>query len=90
MILLQQVGQVMLALPHAIALMGLRAACVVIPCYTLVSMWTMHLLTALFVEHKARKVGICPPASPLHRTTLSCTSLLCRTRHAFPGGAAAL
>ena len=46
----------MLALPHAISLMGLRAACVIIPCYTLFSMWTMHLLTALFVEYKARKV----------------------------------
>ena len=54
---LQQIGQVMLALPHAISLMGLRAACVIIPCYTLFSMWTMHLLTALFVEYKARKVS---------------------------------
>ena len=53
---LQQVGQVMLALPHAISLMGLRAACVIIPCYTFFSMWTMHLLTALYVEYKARKV----------------------------------
>jgi hypothetical protein len=53
---LQQVGQVMLALPHAISLMGLRAACVIIPCYTLFSMWTMHLLTSLYVEYKARKV----------------------------------
>ncbi|CAL5229390.1 g12708 [Coccomyxa viridis] len=51
-----QIGQVMLALPHAISLMGLRAACVIIPCYTLFSMWTMHLLTTLFVEYKARKV----------------------------------
>lgn len=53
----QQIGQVMLALPHAISLMGLRAACVIIPCYTLFSMWTMHLLTTLFVEYKARKVS---------------------------------
>ena len=52
----QQIGQVMLALPHAISLMGLRAACVIIPCYTLFSMWTMHLLNALYVEYKARKV----------------------------------
>ena len=54
---LQQIGQVMLALPHAISLMGLRAACVIIPCYTLFSMWTMHLLNALYVEYKARKVS---------------------------------
>ena len=53
---MQQIGQVMLALPHAISLMGLRAACVIIPCYTLFSMWTMHLLNALYVEYKARKV----------------------------------
>ena len=53
---LQQIGQVMLALPHAISLMGLRAACVIIPCYTLFSMWTMHLLNTLYVEYKARKV----------------------------------
>ncbi len=64
---LQQIGQVMLALPHAMSLMGLRAACVIIPCYTLISMWTMHLLTALYVEYKARKVrcnnSMMPPSA---------------------------
>ena len=53
---LQQIGQVMLALLHAISLMGLRATCAIIPCYTIFSIWTMHLLTALYVEYKARKV----------------------------------
>ena len=66
---MQQIGQVMLALPHAISLMGLRAACVIIPCYTLFSMWTMHLLNALYVEYKARKV--CPAVcSPVMRILL--------------------
>ena len=57
----------MLALPHAISLMGLRAACVIIPCYTLFSMWTMHLLNALYVEYKG-------PQGVLTATLLSCAS----------------
>ena len=69
---MQQIGQVMLALPHAISLMGLRAACVIIPCYTLFSMWTMHLLNALYVEYKARKVSS-------QHTLLSCVS--CSGKH---------
>ena len=71
---MQQVGQVMLALPHAISLMGLRAACVVIPCYTLFSIWTMHLLNALYVEYKARKV--CTQCALL--SYASCSGKHCR------------
>lgn len=53
-----QIGQVMLALPHAVYNIGLRASCIMIPAYTIFSMWTIHLLTALYVEYKARKA--CP------------------------------
>ena len=55
-----QIGQVMLALPHAIYNIGMRAAVVMIPVYTIFSMWTIHLLTALYVEYKARKVRFFP------------------------------
>ena len=47
----------MLALPHAIWNTGLRAAVVMIPVYSIISMWTIHLLTSLYVEYKTRKAG---------------------------------
>ena len=59
-----QIGQVMLALPHAVSNTGMRAAVPLITVYTLVSMWTIHLLTSLYVDLKARKV------SSLHACTL--------------------
>ena len=46
----------MLALPHAVANCGMRAAIPLITVYTLASMWTIHLLTSLYVDLKARKV----------------------------------
>ena len=52
-----QIGQVMLALPHAVSNTGMRAAIPLITVYTLVSMWTIHLLTSLYVDLKARKVS---------------------------------
>ena len=58
-----QIGQVMLALPHAVYNIGLRASVVMIPAYTLFSIWTIHLLTALYVEYKARKARA-PPTLP--------------------------
>ncbi|DBA95338.1 TPA: Lymphocyte transmembrane adapter 1 [Trebouxia sp. C0006] len=51
-----QIGQVMLALPHAVSNTGMRAAIPLITIYTLASMWTIHLLTSLYVDLKARKV----------------------------------
>jgi hypothetical protein len=54
------IGQVMLALPHAIWNTGLRAAVVMIPLYSIISMWTIHLLTSLYVEYKTRKVAHLP------------------------------
>ena len=59
-VLVLQIGQVMLALPHAVALAGMRTAVVLIPFYTLFSMWTIHLLDALYVEYKARKACSLP------------------------------
>lgn len=56
---MMQIGQVMLALPHAVNNCGMRAAIPLITVYTLASMWTIHLLTSLYVDNKARKVCDC-------------------------------
>ena len=64
-----QIGQVMLALPNAIALTGLRAGVPLLFMYSLFSMFTIHLLNALYCEYKARKVSHkthCLSASPCH------------------------
>lgn len=52
-----QIGQVMLALPNALANTGMRAGVPLLFVYSLFSMFTIHLLTALYAEYKARKVG---------------------------------
>lgn len=54
-----QIGQVMLALPNAMANTGIRAGVPLLFMYSLFSMFTIHLLTALYAEYKARKVGTC-------------------------------
>lgn len=51
-----QVGQVMLTLPHALSLTGVRAGVPMIIVYTLISMWTVHLLNALYLEYKVNKI----------------------------------
>ena len=51
-----QIGQVMLALPNALANTGIRAGVPLLFVYSLFSMFTIHLLTALYAEYKARKV----------------------------------
>lgn len=51
-----QIGQVMLALPNALANTGVRAGVPLLFVYSLFSMFTIHLLTALYAEYKARKV----------------------------------
>ncbi len=53
-----QIGQVMLALPNAVALTGLRAGVPLLFMYSLFSIFTIHLLNALYCEYKARKVSI--------------------------------
>ena len=53
-----QIGQVALALPHAVSLCGLRAAIPLMLAYSLGSMWTIHLLTTLYLELKRRKVFV--------------------------------
>lgn len=53
-----QIGQVMLALPNAVALTGLRAGVPLLFMYSLFSIFTIHLLTALYCEYKARKVRV--------------------------------
>lgn len=52
-----QIGQVMLALPNALANTGMRAGVPLLFVYSLFSMFTIHLLTALYAEYKARKVS---------------------------------
>jgi amino acid permease len=53
----------MLTMPHAVSLTGLRAGLPLIVAYTLISMWTVHLLNALYLEYKRSKVSI--PSLPL-------------------------
>ena len=53
-----QIGQVMLALPHAVNLCGLRAATPLIAVYSLCSMFTIHLLTTLYCDLRRRKVSM--------------------------------
>ena len=80
----------MLTLPHAVALTGIRAGVPLIVCYTLISMWTVHLLNALYLEYKRSKVSAhhqrphteCQSAVPCKElpclnlsSTLLCTSL---------------
>lgn len=52
-----QIGQVMLALPNAVANTGLHAGVPLLFVYSLFSMFTIHLLNALYCEYKARKVS---------------------------------
>ena len=40
----------------AVALTGVRAGVPLIVAYTLLSMWTIHLLNALYLEYKRTKV----------------------------------
>lgn len=51
-----QIGQVMLAMPHAVSLCGMRVAIPMMVLYSLGSIWTIHLLTTLYLELKQRKV----------------------------------
>ncbi len=51
----------MLTLPHAVSLTGIRAGVPLIVSYTLVSMWTVHLLNALYLEYKRSKVTLPTP-----------------------------
>ncbi|KAL3149585.1 Lymphocyte transmembrane adapter 1 [Trebouxia sp. C0010 RCD-2024] len=46
----------MLALPNAMANTGIRAGVPLLFVYSIFSMFTIHLLTALYAEYKARKV----------------------------------
>ena len=60
-----QIGQVMLALPNAVALTGLRAGVPLLFMYSLFSIFTIHLLNALYCEYKARKVSILHQGVPV-------------------------
>ncbi|KAK9796248.1 hypothetical protein WJX73_001881 [Symbiochloris irregularis] len=51
-----QIGQVMLAMPHAVALVGMRAAIPLIIVYSLCSMFTIHLLATLYLDYRRRMV----------------------------------
>ncbi len=66
---------------HAVALTGVRAGVPLIIAYTLISMWTIHLLNALYLEYKRTKVrggGACHPALPLLHAAcgVSCTPVI--------------
>lgn len=53
---LLQIGQVMLALPSAVAKTGLYAGLPLMVIYGLISTWTIHNVTALYVDMKRAKV----------------------------------
>lgn len=53
-----QIGQVMLALPSALAKTGLIAGIPLMIVYGLLSTWTIHNVTALYVAMKRAKVGL--------------------------------
>lgn len=55
----------MLALPNAVALTGLRAGVPLLFMYSLFSIFTIHLLNALYCEYKARKVSILQQGVPV-------------------------
>ena len=46
----------MLSLPHAVSLVGMRAAIPLIIVYSLCSMFTIHLMTNLYLDLRRRKV----------------------------------
>ena len=52
-----QIGQVMLALPSALAKTGLIAGITLMFVYGALSTWTIHNITALYVAMKRAKVG---------------------------------
>ena len=54
-----QIGQVMLALPNAVAVAGMRAAVPLIFVYACLSIYTIHLLTSCYAQLKLRKVCGC-------------------------------
>ncbi|CAK0780708.1 hypothetical protein CVIRNUC_005147 [Coccomyxa viridis] len=51
-----QIGQVMLVMPHSMALMGVRNGIVIAFVAALGGLWTMFLLAALYLEMKARSI----------------------------------
>ena len=57
--LCMQIGQVMLALPNAVAVAGMRAAVPLIVVYACLSIYTIHLLTSCYAQLKLRKVCGC-------------------------------
>lgn len=81
-----QIGQVMLALPNALANTGMRAGVPLLFVYSLFSMFTIHLLTALYAEYKARKVGsLLLNAFSAFGTCQHCQlALSCLASHAMP------
>ena len=48
----------------AVSLTGIRAGVPLIVAYTLISMWTVHLLNALYLEYKRSKVSHSPFSLP--------------------------
>ena len=70
----------MLALPNAMANTGIRAGVPLLFMYSLFSMFTIHLLTALYAEYKARKVGTCILHDLITITTIETSlQLSCQT-----------
>jgi len=51
----QQVGQSLLTLPWAFALMGYPAAILCLLTLSLASMWTQYLLISMLAEYRQRK-----------------------------------
>lgn len=72
-----QVGQVILSLPHSLSQTGMVAGIVMELLFASLAMWTVYLMTLLYLDHKNRKVGLCD-AALCH--TLQC-AVLC---HSIP------
>lgn len=51
-----QVGQVILSLPHSLSQTGMVAGIVLELLFASLAMWTVYLMTLLYLDHKNRKV----------------------------------
>ena len=52
-----QVGQVILSLPHSLSQTGMVAGIVLELLFASLAMWTVYLMTLLYLDHKNRKVS---------------------------------
>lgn len=63
-----------------VSLTGVRAGVPLIIIYTLISMWTVHLLNALYLEYKIKRVSI-DWSGPLRVLLLPCKCAMWTAAH---------